>query len=61
MRIIVAKKSKTLRTMLEYLGVKEDATEDNEFKEILPLINQFFFGTVFTNYSCIQRAAKTIG
>ena len=37
--IAVAKKSKTLRTMLEDLGVEEDTAEDNEIKEISPLPN----------------------
>jgi S-phase kinase-associated protein 1 len=40
--INVAKKSKTLRTMLEDLGVEEDAGED-EIKEILPLPNMEAF------------------
>jgi len=41
--IAVAKKSKTLRTMLEDLGVEDDATEEEEIKEILPLPNMEAF------------------
>ena len=37
--IAVAKKSKTLRTMLEDIGVEEDVAEENEIKEI----STFFF------------------